>query len=133
MLAERRGVELDVPEFEEAAAEADPMLVRQLMVIVLDNAVKFTPSRRAGVLASPVRAAGDASLSSWKIPASALPTGTAAHFDRFYRGGDARARANGAGLGLSIARWITDAHGASMTSSRSWPRHAGTIRLGTSA
>jgi signal transduction histidine kinase len=33
-------------------------------------------------------------------------------FDRFYRGAAARGQVEGAGLGLSILRWITDAHGA---------------------
>jgi signal transduction histidine kinase len=33
-------------------------------------------------------------------------------FERFYRGDAARRAAEGAGLGLAIARWITDLHGA---------------------
>jgi two-component system sensor histidine kinase CiaH len=33
-------------------------------------------------------------------------------YDRFYRGDDARRRSDGAGLGLSIAKWIADTHGA---------------------
>ena len=42
------------------------------------------------------------------IPADQLP-----HvFERFYRGDPARREADGAGLGLAIARWIADAHGA---------------------
>src|SRR5207244_2747633 len=42
------------------------------------------------------------------IPAVQLP-----HvFERFYRGDQARREAEGAGLGLAIARWIADAHGA---------------------
>jgi len=42
------------------------------------------------------------------IPAEHLP-----HvFERFYRGEPARREADGAGLGLAIARWIVDAHGA---------------------
>jgi signal transduction histidine kinase len=114
VLAERRGVELAVPEFEEAAVEADPLLLRQLIVIVLDNAIKFTPA--GGRVSLRVRADGARSAqilvedSGIGIPAQDL-----AHiFDRFYRGDDARARADGAGLGLSIARWIADAHGATI-------------------
>ncbi|HEX4573577.1 MAG TPA: ATP-binding protein, partial [Gemmatimonadales bacterium] len=33
-------------------------------------------------------------------------------FERFYRGDAARRAADGAGLGLAIARWIADVHGA---------------------
>jgi signal transduction histidine kinase len=35
-------------------------------------------------------------------------------FDRFYRGVEARSHGQGAGLGLSIGRWIADAHRATI-------------------
>jgi len=114
VLAERRGVDLAVPEFEEAAVDADPALLRQLIVIVLDNAIKFTPA--GGRVSLRVRADGGRSaLLLVEDTGIGIPPEDLAHiFDRFYRGGDARARGDGAGLGLSIARWIADAHGAAI-------------------
>jgi len=114
VLAERRGVDLEVTEFEEAPALADPVLVRQLLVILLDNAVKFTPS--GGRVTLRVRAAaGSATVTITDTGVGIAPAEIARVFDRFYRGADARAHADGAGLGLSIARWIADAHGATLT------------------
>jgi signal transduction histidine kinase len=114
VLADRRGVELAVPEFEEAAVEGDPLLLRQLIVIVLDNAIKFTPP--GGRVSLRVRAhGGRAALIIVEDTGIGIAEKDLAHiFDRFYRGGDARAQGNGAGLGLSIARWIADAHGATI-------------------
>jgi signal transduction histidine kinase len=113
ILAERQGVELAVTEFEEAPVDADPALVRQMIVIVLDNAIKFTPlggrvSLRVGV--DEGRATVLVEDTGVGIPADELPR----IFDRFYRGGQARTRGEGAGLGLSIARWIADVHGATI-------------------
>ncbi len=115
-LAEQRGVRVDVGTFEEAVALGDPALVRQLLMIVLDNAVKFTPAG-GHVRVSAAARDGAAEVvvedTGAGIPADALP-----HiFERFYRGDPARARGDGAagggaGLGLAIARWIADVHGA---------------------
>jgi signal transduction histidine kinase len=114
VLAERRGVELAVPEFEEAAVEADPLLLRQLIVIVLDNAIKFTPA--GGRVSLRVRADGGRSalILVEDTGIGIAPQHLAQIFDRFYRGDDARARSDGAGLGLSIARWIADEHDAAI-------------------
>ena len=113
-LAERRGVSLEVGTFEESVVTGDPALLRQLLMIVLDNAVKFTPAGgrvRLGAAAPAGQAEVVVEDTGIGIGAEQLP-----HiFERFYRGDPARARADGAegaGLGLAIARWIADAHGA---------------------
>ena len=110
-LADSKGVRLDVARFEEAQIVGDPALVRQLLLIVLDNAIKFTAAGgavRLEIATRDGRAEVMVSDSGIGIPADQLP-----HvFERFYRGDAARRQADGAGLGLAIARWIADAHGA---------------------
>jgi signal transduction histidine kinase len=114
VLAERRGVELDVRQFEEAPVVADPGLVRQLLVIILDNAVKFT--QPGGRVSLSVRSVDGRSTVTITDTGVGIPPGELPRiYDRFYRGDDARRRSDGAGLGLSIAKWIADTHGAVMT------------------
>ena len=116
-VAGQKGVRLEVGAFEEARITGDPALIRQLLLIVLDNAVKFTPpGGRVDVAVSahdgpggggggPTLVVSDTGIG---IPADQLP-----HvFERFYRGDPARHEADGAGLGLAIAQWIAEAHGA---------------------
>jgi signal transduction histidine kinase len=93
---------------------ADQDLLLQLMLNLLDNAVKYTPS--GGTVDVSLSAAnGQAEVavsdSGPGIAAEHLP-----HiFDRFYRVDRARSRAEGGvGLGLSICRWIAEAHGGSI-------------------
>ena len=109
--ADQRRVFVEVGAFEEARISGDPALVRQLLLIVLDNALKFTPAGgrvRLDVSAQNGRAAVVVTDTGLGIPAEQLP-----HvFERFYRGDRARHEAEGAGLGLAIARWIAEVHGA---------------------
>jgi signal transduction histidine kinase len=120
IIADRKAVRLEVEEFEEAAVNGDPTLLRQLVLILLDNAIKFTDP--GGVVRVGVRA--DASVATLTvtdtgigIPAEQLP-----HvFDRFYRGDSSRTRdasngggSEGVGLGLSIAQWIAQQHDGSI-------------------
>ena len=112
-LAQAAGVSLLVDEFEETPIVGDPRLVRELIVVLLDNAVKFTPA--GGSVHVRVQPAPEPTLevedTGPGIPADQLP-----HvFERFYRGDAARPRSGGAGLGLSIAQWIAATHGARLT------------------
>jgi signal transduction histidine kinase len=109
-LAERRQVQLNVGAAEEAEVHADAGLLRQLTMILLDNALKFTPA--GGRVTLDVGAVnGEASLQVRDTGVGITPAELPRIFDRFYRGGEARRHASGAGLGLSIARWIVQAHG----------------------
>jgi signal transduction histidine kinase len=111
VLAETHGVDLNVREFEEAPVDADPALVRQMLVILLDNAVKFTPT--GGSVSLSVRPSeGRAIVTVEDTGVGISPAELPRIYDRFYRGDDARRRSDGAGLGLSIAKWIADTHGA---------------------
>jgi signal transduction histidine kinase len=116
-VAETHGITLEVDEFAEALVEGDAVLLRQLIMILLDNAVKFTEPgghvriRVGGPMSRPSLVVEDSGIG---IPADQLP-----HiFERFYRGDPARTRARpsrsgeGAGLGLALARWITRVHDA---------------------
>src|SRR5205809_5980184 len=110
-LAMSKGLTLEVGAFEEARITGDGALVRQLLLIVLDNAIKFSPAGghvRLNVSVEDGRAAVLVTDTGIGIPAEQLP-----HvFERFYRGDPARREADGTGLGLAIARWIADAHNA---------------------
>ena len=93
---------------------ADPERIREVLLIVLDNALKYTP--RGGTVT--MRASddgGDAIVEVIDTGIGVDPAELSRLFDRFYRVDKARSRsAGGTGLGLSIAKEIVDAHGASL-------------------
>jgi signal transduction histidine kinase len=114
VVGRQKGVEVVVEEFEEAPIVGDPALIRQLIMILIDNAVKFTDSGgevsirvslQDGVPTFVVR---DTGIGISKEDMSRV-------FQRFFRGETARSRTDGAGLGLSIARWIAREHGAEIS------------------
>jgi signal transduction histidine kinase len=111
LLAESRGVRLEVGDFEEAAVRGDPALLRQLLLILLQNAVKYTPS--GGAVRVDVHARGGAPTVVVEDTGMGIAAGELPHvFERFYRGEEARGVTEGAGLGLFIARRIITRHGA---------------------
>ena len=110
-LAEQAGVTLTAEAAGCAIVEGDETRLRELITILLDNAIKYS-GRGAGVAVSVENRDGRARLrvsdTGPGIPRAALDR----VFERFYRVDRARSReAGGSGLGLSIAKWIADAHG----------------------
>ena len=111
--AQAKALTLAVDDGEAVTAWCDEQRLAQVLRALVDNAVKFSPQ------GSSVRVATRAEA-SWAtvvvsddgpgIPAAELP-----HvFERFHRGSEERATTSGAGLGLSIARELTEKMGGSI-------------------
>ena len=94
--------------------KADALSLDRLLLILVDNAIKYTP--RGGRCQIALSQDGD----NARITVSDSGIGIAHEdlqhvFDRFYRADRARSKnVRGAGLGLAIARWITDIHGGNI-------------------
>jgi signal transduction histidine kinase len=105
--AEARGVQIEVDP-EPAMATGDPARLRQLVTILVDNAVRHSP--RGGSVSVVVRArAATVSLEVADDGPGLRPEDMEHVFDRFYRAPGAPS--GGTGLGLAIARWIVERHG----------------------
>ncbi|MGC9971533.1 MAG: ATP-binding protein [Bryobacteraceae bacterium] len=87
--------------------------LRRLVSILLDNAVKYTPEG-GRIEAALARNGMEARLrvedNGIGIPAELLPR----VFERFFRADPSRSNVDGAGLGLAMAKWIADAHRATL-------------------
>lgn len=113
-MATQKHVEVRVSEFEESPIQGDPSLIRQLMMIVLDNAVKFTDAGGRVELSVQMQN-GNPTFSVEDSGIGIKPDDLPRVFQRFFRGDTARSRTDGAGLGLSIASWIAREHEATIT------------------
>ena len=103
-------VNVVLKEVDQVCVLGDEDRLKQLVLILVDNAIKYTPSGGTVTL-SLSKENGIAQIevddTGVGIPAEDLPL----IFDRFYRVDKARSRnLGGSGLGLSIARWIAHAH-----------------------
>jgi len=99
---------------EPVWVKGDAIAIDRLLLILMDNAVKYTPA--GGRCEIALEQEGDRA----KIRVSDTGIGIAERdlksiFERFYRADRARSRnIRGAGLGLAIARWITEMHGGTI-------------------
>ncbi len=135
MLAADKGqtVLTSLPEIP-IRAEVDPPSFRRMLLILLDNAIKYT-AEGGELTIRLTEHAGQVSIAivdtGTGIPADQLPF----IFDRFWRADKVRSRdTGGTGLGLAIAREIAQSHGAELLVES----HAGqgstfTVRLRSSA
>jgi signal transduction histidine kinase len=113
VLTEERGQTLLISGDANIQVKGDRLLLRQAVINVLHNAVKYSPA--GGRISVSVTSLLSASSAILKISDSG-PGIDAEHrtkiFERFYRIDTARAReTGGAGLGLSIAQWAVRAQG----------------------
>jgi heavy metal sensor kinase len=128
LLAEDKQVSVSCESAGGVTVEGDRARLKQVVVNLLDNAIKYTPSGgrvRLSVRPEAGFAVLEVSDDGIGIPAEALP-----HvFKRFFRVDSSRSREQGgAGLGLSIVKSICGVHGAEVEVSSS-PGQGSTFRI----
>jgi len=108
--AERIGVTLSVDEGKALpAVHADPHLIERILINLIHNALKFTPS--GGRVRLRATAVADAVRLSVEDTGMGLPAEELGRiFERFYKVDRSRA-SRGTGLGLAIAKHVVQAHG----------------------
>jgi two-component system, OmpR family, sensor histidine kinase CiaH len=110
-LAQLKDIDLqsEIPTPIEMLGDSERL--KQCVVVLLDNALKYTKSQGVITVAANIRngkAILDITDTGVGIPEEDLPY----IFDRYYRGDKSRTRQfEGTGLGLSIAKWIIQSHG----------------------
>lgn len=113
VVADKKGVELETSELEDIRLKGDELKLRRMLLNVVENGIKYS------------HAGGKVSVSSYanngyaKIDIMDNGIGISEEdikyiFDRFYRADRSRKRESGSGLGLSISRWIAEAHKGSI-------------------
>jgi len=114
LLAEEAGVTMEVATpAEPMVVSVDASRIRQLILNLVTNAVKYTPAG-GSVRMQLGPANGRVTLSVADTGIGIAPGDLPHIFDRFWRADSARTRTGerpGSGLGLAICKWIAEAHG----------------------
>ena len=119
-IAAARGLTLALKATDELPFNGDEEAIRQMLINLLDNAIKYT--RPGGLVSVECKVQVDEFVLTVRDTGTGIPVESQPHiFERFYRADKARSRSangdenvaagSGAGLGLAIARLLTEAHG----------------------
>ena len=117
VLAEEKGQALTIEAGDMPHALADRVVLRQALINLVDNAIKFTPP--GGRITVKVDTPGAVIIDVIDSGPGVPPEASARIFDRFYR---ATAHATGSGLGLSIARGTLERTGGRLTLESTGPQ-----------
>ena len=113
LLAEKKSLRLNYSSFTPTTILADEPKIRQVLTIILDNAIRHTDTN--GIITTKLTISYDKCI----ITINDTGEGIAKHhlpklFDRFYQVDESRHK-GGSGLGLSLAKWIIEQHDGSIT------------------
>jgi heavy metal sensor kinase len=116
VLAEEKRQKIGLEGDRDLVVSADRLILRQAIINLLDNAIKYSPAE-SFILLRVHRGEGKTAILDVIDQGPGIPLEHQPYvFDRFYRVDKARTREwGGAGLGLSITRWAVEAHGGEIT------------------
>lgn len=109
-VAFEQGITLDSEIAPDLVIEGDEARLRQMVVILLDNACKYAGEK--GLVTVNLKKTGERACLAVRNTGDPIPSAHLPHlFERFYRSDAARARDKGGyGLGLAIAKTIVESH-----------------------
>jgi heavy metal sensor kinase len=112
VLAEEKEQSLSVDAPAPIWAECDPAILRQALMNLFHNAIKYTPDKGAIRVAVKMIRPGEAAIEVKDTGPGIPATHRERIFERFYRVDGGRSRnSGGVGLGLAIAHWAVEANG----------------------
>lgn len=122
VLTTRKNIAMNVAAFTEAPFRGDEGLLRQMFLNLLGNAVKHTQS--GGCVGVKLENKSSGYFITITDTGNGIPAEAQPHiFKRFYRANESRSHAEtsdgGAGLGLAIAKWVSEAHDGTLELRRS--------------
>ncbi len=115
ILASEMAIHVTLRRADDAVVRGDEPRLRQMLLNLIDNAIKY--GRQEGEIVLSLEREKDRARIVVADNGIGIPRGEMPRiFDRFYRVDRGRSRElGGAGLGLSITRWIVGAHGGTIT------------------
>jgi signal transduction histidine kinase len=109
VLAKDRDIQVKIEDFQPVRINGNSDRLKQLLLNLISNALKFTPD--GGKLMLSLTERDDCAVIHVRDTGVGIPAESLERiFDRFYQVDSARTHTSGAGLGLSIAKWIVEAH-----------------------
>ena len=130
ILAQPHGIHIAIAQCEAATVRGDQHRLRQVLLNLTDNAVKY--NHPGGTVTLALRRRGDTTeLTIANTGPGVTPAQQARIFEPFFRGDSTPAHATeGSGLGLTICRWLVTAHRGTLTlSSNPGGLTTATVRL----
>lgn len=113
IIAKNKKIDFELKLEEDLLIKGDYDKIRRMVVILIDNAIKYTEIGKVTVSLYSEKNKKILTVEDTGIGISKKDVDRI--FDRFYRADKARHRKGGTGLGLSIAKWIADSHRFTIT------------------
>lgn len=117
ILGETAGLSISMPSITDGVVQGERTRLRQLLLNLVTNAIKYTPRGGRVEIASVLKSSNEIAISVRDTGIGISATDLPHIFDRFWRADRARSRAaerSGFGLGLAISQYIALAHGGTL-------------------
>ena len=109
IFGENKGVEIIARDLDDIRIIGDELKLRRMITNIVENGIKYGHS--GGYVAVSSHKQNGYACINVKDNGPGISSGDIKYiFDRFYRADRSRKRASGSGLGLSISKWIAQAH-----------------------